>query len=158
MNRGDRCVFCAIVAGQLTPGVLAYRDAQTAVFPSLHQQPRNRGHMLVVPVPHVAQIYDVDGALGGALMSTVARVARAVKAAFGADGITIRQNNEPHGGQDVFHVHFHVIPRFAGDRFDLGDDRFPFGASTVPDSERVTQAAAVRDALRTFGPERGPTV
>jgi diadenosine tetraphosphate (Ap4A) HIT family hydrolase len=50
------CVFCRIVAGKLTPGVVAFRDSQTAVFPSRDQQPRNRGHLLVVPVRHVAHI------------------------------------------------------------------------------------------------------
>ena len=56
---GASCVFCRIVRGEATPGVLAFCDGQTAAFPSRHQQPRNRGHMLVVPVPHVAQIYDI---------------------------------------------------------------------------------------------------
>ena len=114
-----QCVFCAIASGELSPQVLAHRDERTAVFPSLPQQPRNQGHMLVVPTSHVAHIY----------------------------GVTIRQNNEPHGGQDVFHVHFHVIPRFAGDWFDEGEDRFPLGAREVSIDDRIRQAAAVRDAL-----------
>lgn len=141
------CVFCVIVRGESTPDVIACSDHHTAVFPSLHQHPRNQGHMLVVPAAHVAQIYEVEGILAGALMSTLARVARAVKHAFAADGISVRQANEPHGGQDVMHVHFHVIPRFAGDDFDIGDDRFPFGAVEVPIHERVKQAAAVRAEL-----------
>ena len=72
-------------------------------------------------------------------MTTLWRTAAAVKAAFSADGVTIRQNNEKHGGQDVFHVHFHVIPRFEGDEFDLGAERFPFGAVEVPLDERIEQ-------------------
>lgn len=139
-ERPEPCVFCSIVRGELTPGVVAFRDAHTAVFPSLHQQPCNRGHVLVVPVRHVAQIYDVDVELAGPLMITLVRVAAAVKSAFGADGISVRQSNERHGGQDVFHVHFHVVPRYAGDGFDSGDDRFPYGAAEVPLTERVEQA------------------
>jgi diadenosine tetraphosphate (Ap4A) HIT family hydrolase len=77
------CVFCRIVSGELTPGVLACCDSQTAVFPSLHQQARNRGHMLVVPSRHVAHIYNVGGDLAGALMTTLARVAAAVKVVRG---------------------------------------------------------------------------
>lgn len=142
------CVFCRIVRGELNPEVLAFRDSLTAVFPCLGQQPRNRGHMLVVPARHVAQIYDIGGDLAGPLMTTLARVAAAVKAVCSADGVTIRQNNERHGGQDVFHVHFHVIPRFAGDSFDTGDDRFPFGAIEVPLAERVEQARRLSAALR----------
>jgi histidine triad (HIT) family protein len=103
--------------------------------------------MLVVPVSHIAQIYDVEGEIASALMTTVAGVARALKEAFAADGISVRQNNEPHGGQDVFHVHFHVIPRFADDGFTTGETPFPLGAVEVPLSERVKQAAVLRKAL-----------
>lgn len=142
------CVFCRIVCGELTPEVLAFCDRQTAVFPCLHQQPRNRGHMLVVPTRHVAQIYEIGDDLAGPLMTTLVRVAAAVKAVCGADGVSIRQNNERHGGQDVFHVHFHVIPRFAGDGFTTGQDRFPFGAVVVPLKERVEQAEKLTAALR----------
>jgi histidine triad (HIT) family protein len=144
---GTPCPFCGIASGALTPEVVAYRDQNTAVFPSRHQQPRNHGHMLVIPIIHVAQIYDIEGVLSGALMTTVARVARALKEAFAAEGVSVRQNNETHGGQDVFHVHFHVIPRFAGDGFTTGEARFPFGAVEVPLHERLKQAAALRDAL-----------
>lgn len=145
------CVFCRILSGELTPDVLAFRDSQTAVFPSLHQQHRNRGHMLVVPTRHVAQIYEIGGDLAGPLMTTLARVAAAVKAVCGADGVSVRQNNEQHGGQDVFHVHFHVIPRFAGDGFTSGNDRFPLGAVEVPLDERIDQAAKLSRALGPTG-------
>jgi histidine triad (HIT) family protein len=143
----ETCVFCQILRGEATPGVIAYRDAETAVFPTRGQTARNRGHMLVVPTRHVAQIYDVGADLAGPLMLTVARVAVAVKAAFAADGVTIRQNNEKPGGQDVFHVHFHVIPRYAGDSFDVGDERYPFGAKAVSVAERVQQARRLAQAL-----------
>ena len=143
----DIGVFCRIVRGELTPEVTAYRDAQSAVFPSRHQQPRNRGHMLVVPTRHVPQIYHIDEEIAGRLMMTLARVSAAVKTAWAADGVSIRQNNEPAGGQDVFHVHFHVIPRFAGDAFDQGEDRFPFGAVEVPLEERIAQARKLAEAL-----------
>jgi histidine triad (HIT) family protein len=141
------CVFCRIVRRELTPEVLAFCDSQTAMFPSLHQQPRNRGHMLVVPTRHVAQIYEISDDLAGPLMTTLVRAAAVVKAVCCAEGVSIRQNNERHGGQDVFHVHFHVIPRFAGDAFTTGNDRFPFGANEVPLEERVEQAKKVSEAL-----------
>jgi histidine triad (HIT) family protein len=99
--------------------------------------------MLVVPVSHVVDIYRVEGELAGPLMTTLSRVARAVKQAFAADGVSVRQNNEAHGGQDVFHLHFHVVPRFAGDRFNSGGAR----SVEVPVAERIRQAAAVRDVL-----------
>jgi histidine triad (HIT) family protein len=143
------CVFCRILRGELTPGVVAFRDSQTAVFPSRGQQPRNRGHMLVVPIRHVAQIYEVDGDLAGPLMTTLARVAAAVKAVCSADGVSIRQNNGHHSGQDVFHIHFHVVPRFMGDGF-TGLDRSR-GMVEVSVEERIEQARNLSDALRLPG-------
>jgi histidine triad (HIT) family protein len=101
--------------------------------------------MLVVPIRHVAQIYDVDRDLAGPLMATLARVAAAVKAVCSADGVSIRQNNDRHGGQDVFHLHFHVVPRFAGDEF-RGLDR-SLGMIEVSIDERVDQARRLSDAL-----------
>ena len=146
------CVFCRILAGELTPGVVAFRDSQTAVFPSRDQQPRNRGHMLVVPVRHVAQIHEVDADLAGPLMTTLARVSAAVKTVCGADGISIRQNNGTHGGQDVFHLHFHVIPRFAGDGF-TGLDR-SLGMLDLSVEERIEQARKLSAELGWTGATR----
>ena len=144
----ETCVFCRIVRGELTPEVLAFRDSKTAVFPSRHQQPRNQGHMLVIPTQHVSHIYDVSDDLAGPLMTTLARVAAAVKGVCSADGVSIRQNNEPHAGQDVFHLHFHVIPRFSEDGFNTGDGRFPFGAVEISLEERIKQGRRVHEALQ----------
>jgi histidine triad (HIT) family protein len=145
------CVFCRIVRRELTPEVVAFRDDHTAVFPARGQQPRNRGHMLVVPIRHIPQLYDIGAELAGPLMTTLARVAAAVKLVSSAHGVSVRQNNERHGGQDVFHVHFHVIPRFADDGFNSGDNRFPYGVIEVPLVERVRQAAELSEALRKIG-------
>ena len=139
------CVFCRILRGDLTPGVVAFRDSKTAVFPSRAQQPRNRGHMLVVPVRHVVQIGDVGDELAGPLMTTLASVATAVQAVCAADGVSIRQNNGRHGGQDVFHLHFHVIPRFANDGFTgLAGS---LGAVELSLEERMEQARRLSQAL-----------
>jgi histidine triad (HIT) family protein len=102
--------------------------------------------MLVVPVRHVSHIYELGGGLAGPLMTTLARVATAVKKVCGADGVSIRQNNERAGGQDVFHVHFHVIPRFADDGFTALDRSL--GAVEVPVEERVEQAKKLAKALQ----------
>ena len=142
------CVFCSIVSGDRTPQTVAHRDEATVVFPSLHQRPQNPGHMLVIPTAHIPYIYEVDETLGGVLMATVAAVARAVKVVWSADGVVIRQNNEKHGDQDVFHVHFHVIPRFAGDGFNRGKDRHPLGVVEIPELERIDQARKVQADLK----------
>ena len=146
MKPATPCIFCQIVQGELTPGVLAYCDNVTAVFPSRLQQPRNRGHMLVLPVRHVAQIYEIEDDLAGPVMMALTRVAAAVKKVFAADGVSIRQNNEQAAGQDVFHLHFHVIPRFADDGF-MALDR-SLGAIEVPIEARIDQARKVGEAIR----------
>lgn len=60
----------------------------------------------------------------------------------------MRQNNEPHGDQDVFHVHFHVMPRFANDGFNSVSDRYPLGSVEIPYEERIDQPSKVRDFLK----------
>lgn len=142
------CVFCAIGRGDRDSDLIAFRDEHTVVIPSLHQRPRNQGHMLVLPVAHIPYIYDVESVVGAALMSTLSAVSRAVKESSSAHGVSVRQNNEPHGGQDLFHLHFHVIPRFENDGFNDGDDRFPYGVVEIDRGARRTQADRVRAALR----------
>ena len=80
-------------------------------------------------------------------MDTISRVARAAKPAFSADGIAIKQHNDRYGGQDIFHVHFHVFPCFKGDGFFRGAERFPMGLEEVPLEERVAQSMLLREAL-----------
>jgi diadenosine tetraphosphate (Ap4A) HIT family hydrolase len=104
--------------------------------------------MLVVSDEHLSNIYALDRRIGAALMATVCAVAGALKRAWHADGVSVRQNSEPAGGQDVFHLHFHVVPRFANDGFELGEDRFPFGVTEVPLDERIAQATMRREALK----------
>jgi histidine triad (HIT) family protein len=110
----DPCIFCQIVAGGAERSVVA-EDAGTLAFMNLFQHTDVGGHVLVVPKRHVRDIYALDTDTAGAVFALAARVARAVKQAMAPDGITIVQNNEPAGGQDVFHLHMHVIPRRNGD-------------------------------------------
>jgi diadenosine tetraphosphate (Ap4A) HIT family hydrolase len=146
-----QCVFCAIAASGLTSELLIYRDHQTAVFPSRYQHPRNQGQLVVVPVVHIPHIYDVEGILAGALMATLAKVARAVKHVCDADGISVRQNSDVVAAEELYHLHFEVVPRFYADGFSSRESD-PFGALEVPRHERVRQASAVRAELR--GPGR----
>ncbi len=107
-------MFCQIVAGQRDVGVIAYEDDDVVVFASRHQRVTNEGHMLLVTRRHFRNLYDLPAELDTAVLGGVRRTARAVERAFRASGTTIRQNNDP-PGQDVFHVHFHVIPRHVDD-------------------------------------------
>ncbi len=110
------CVFCKIVAGRL-PAAKVHEDDSTLAFMDIGEV--NPGHVLVVAKPHVENIYGLDDALAGALLATAARVARAVKAAYSPEGITLYQANGIAAGQTVFHFHIHVVPRYRGDGLKL---------------------------------------
>src|SRR5690606_24091045 len=71
-------------------------------------------HSLVIPKRPARNLLDVDGAALTAVMATTQRIARACLTAFDADGVTVQQFNETAGGQVVFHLHVHVLPRFEG--------------------------------------------
>jgi histidine triad (HIT) family protein len=113
----DDCVFCKIIAGQL-PAAVVYRDETVMAFMSLQQL--NEGHTLIIPIQHFKNIYELPDDLAGPLLSTAARIARAVKREFKADGVWVSQFNEPAAGQSVFHYHLHVIPRHSSDNLLRG--------------------------------------
>lgn len=129
---GYDCPFCRLVAGEAT-GLTDQRDVvrrsggATAIM-SPHWWPGNRGHVLVVPNGHHENLYALPPEAGHAVMDLVREIAVALKAAYGCDGVTVRQNNEPAGGQDVWHVHAHVVPRYDNDAFHSNITRFSFAA------------------------------
>lgn len=139
------CPFCRYVAGSYDRSLIAYEDAETLVVPSLHQRPRNRGHCLVATRTHVDTIYALDDATAASLLLVVRSAAIAIKQAFRADGISVRQNNEVAAGQDVFHVHVHVIPRYTQDTFER--DAY----IEVPEDVRIHQARALYTCWPTSG-------
>src|SRR5262249_24259424 len=89
-----------------------YEDERTLAF--LDIMPRAPGHTLVLPKAPARNLLDVDPADLAAVMQTAQRIAKAAMTVFTADGITIQQFNESAGGQVVFHLHVHVVPRHAG--------------------------------------------
>jgi len=107
----DMNVFARILRGEL-PCEKVYEDAGCLALMDI--MPRADGHVLVIPKVAARTILDIDtGALAG-LMAGVQIVARAVKAGLAADGLTIQQFNESAGGQVVFHLHVHILPRWTG--------------------------------------------
>jgi histidine triad (HIT) family protein len=104
-------IFARILHGEI-PSTRVYEDAHVVAF--MDVMPQGKGHTLVVPKAPSRNLLDADPATLGPLMAAVQKIARAVKLAFGADGVTIIQFNEPAAGQSVFHLHVHVIPRFDG--------------------------------------------
>jgi histidine triad (HIT) family protein len=104
-------VFAKILRGEL-PAHRVCEDADTLAFMDI--MPRCEGHTLVIPKSPVRNIFDASEGQVLACMRTVQKVSAAVLKAFGADGITILQANEAAGGQVVFHLHVHVMPRWSG--------------------------------------------
>lgn len=104
-------VFAKILRGEL-PSHTVYEDAETLAIMDI--MPRSEGHVLVIPKAACRNVFDAPPDALKAVALTTQKLARAVKAAFDADGVTIQQFNEAAGGQVVFHLHVHVMPRFEG--------------------------------------------
>jgi|SRR5690348_854163 len=114
------CVFCRIIRREL-PAYIISEDENVIVFLSLENHP------LVVPKQHIPNIYALDEATGTDLMRTTIQIARAVKAGLQCEGVYVTQANEPAAGQDVFHLHIHVYPRWEAVDFQTQqiDTRIP---------------------------------
>ena len=111
-NVDFNCIFCAIAAKR-APADIIYESEDALAF--LDINPVTTGHTLVIPKRHSRNVFDIDDASGKAVMHASRVVARALRAAFNADGLTILQSSERAGGQAVFHYHAHLAPRFVGD-------------------------------------------
>lgn len=118
---GYDCPFCRLARGEETSrsgqADIVRRDEHVIAFMSVDWFVGNPGHVLVTPVAHHENLFDLPPELGSPIQAVVRRVAFAMKQAYRCDGITIVQNNEPDGGQDVWHYHVHVFPRFRDDGF-----------------------------------------
>ena len=104
-------VFARILRGEL-PSQTVYEEAETIAIMDI--MPRADGHVLVIPKAACRNVLDASPETLKAVALTTQKLARAVKAAFAADGVTIQQFNEAAGGQTVFHLHIHVVPRYDG--------------------------------------------
>ena len=111
MAYDDDNVFAKIIRGALPCDKIHENDHALSFHDIAPQAPV---HALVIPKQPARNVLDVEADSLAAVMRTVQKVARASMTAFGADGVTVQQFNEPAGGQVVFHLHFHIIPRFDG--------------------------------------------
>lgn len=110
-------VFDMIVAGDI-PAYKIYEDDDVLAFLDLSQA--TPGHTLVIPKQHVTDIFAYDEALASRVLSKLPQIARAIKASDERIvGLNILSNNGEAAGQSVFHSHFHLIPRYVDDNFDV---------------------------------------
>ena len=133
-------VFAKILRGEI-PSNRVYEDDHTVALMDI--MPRADGHVLVIPKTPCRNMLDATPEQLAAVMATVQRMAQAVKAAFDADGVTIQQFNEAAGGQEVFHLHVHVLPRHEGIAMRP--------AGNMGDFDRIAQHADKIRAALNFG-------
>jgi len=132
------CIFCKILAGQL-PASFVYRDETCAAFMDI--QPVNPGHVLVIPNDHAASLADLDPSTGAHLFRIGQRMAAALRASgIRCEGVNFFLADGEAAGQEVFHVHLHVFPRYAGDGFGL---TFGPGYITLPPRTNLDEIAAM---------------
>ena len=108
----DGCPFCEIAAGPHEQEVVASTN-QLVAF--LCEPPATSGHTLIVPRAHRSDIWDVEPEEAAAAMQLAHRLAGVMRDELGAVGVNLRQNSGERAGQDVFHFHLHVVPRYDGD-------------------------------------------
>jgi histidine triad (HIT) family protein len=132
-------IFAKILRGEI-PSYKVYEDADAIVF--MDVMPQSLGHALVVPKAESRNLLDADPAVLAKIIPLVQKVAVAAKAAFEADGITIMQFNEPAGGQTVFHLHFHIIPRYEGQPLQIHARKMEDAAVLAANAEKLKLALA----------------
>jgi histidine triad (HIT) family protein len=148
----SHCIFCDLIHGAGEASV-CYEDAQALAFMDI--QPVNAGHVLVVPKEHLESLEDVPAELAMHLFEVALRLAPIVRRVGGSDDMNIVVNSGEAAGQDVFHYHVHLIPRVAGDGFDIP---LPFNGSAMPDRTLLDAMAAriiaeLRDPCRSTSRE-----
>jgi histidine triad (HIT) family protein len=130
-------IFAKILRGDI-PSHRVYEDEHTVAF--MDVMPQGTGHTLVLSKAPSRNLLDADPATLGRLMQTVQKIARAVKVAFAADGVMIVQYNEAASGQTIYHLHVHVIPRFAGVPLKPHSDQMEDQQVLATNAEKVRRA------------------
>ena len=124
----ENCIFCKIANGEI-PAATLYEDEDFRVI--LDLGPASKGHALILPKAHAANIYELPDEMAAKVMVLAKKMATAMTEALKCDGFNIVQNNGECAGQTVFHFHMHLIPRYASDpalpehtHLTLSDDEF----------------------------------
>lgn len=109
----ENCIFCKIANGEI-PAATLYEDENFRVI--LDLGPASKGHALILPKSHAANIYELSDEMAAKAMILAKKMATAMTEALKCDGFNIVQNNGECAGQTVFHFHMHLIPRYKGDQ------------------------------------------
>lgn len=109
----ENCIFCKIINGEI-PSAKVYEDEHVYAFLDISQV--TKGHTLVIPKIHTTNIYDTPADVAGKLFAHVPRIANAIRKVFKPAGMNILNNNEKAANQTVFHLHFHLIPKYENEQ------------------------------------------
>lgn len=129
------CIFCKIANGEI-PSKTIYEDEEFRAI--LDLGPASRGHALVLPKKHFADLFEMDDATASKVFVVAKRVAARMNKALGCAGFNLLQNNGEVAGQSVFHFHMHLIPRYQGDSVGL-----PAWKPGAPTQEELEETAAL---------------
>lgn len=132
----SRCAFCEIVAGRL-PASIVYEDEISIGFMDIF--PVHPGHTLVIPRRHAVDLVHCPLDIAAHLFSVSAQLAPSIVSATGADGFNVWTANGEEAGQEIFHLHLHILPRYRNDTFGL---RFPKGYPVEANREELEEMAA----------------
>lgn len=135
----SQCAFCSIVAEE-SPAYRLYENEKTLAF--LDIEPATLGHTLVIPKAHHETVTDMSKSLAGSVFKTVHRVACGLESVYQLEGYNIIQTNGSAAGQDVFHAHVHIIPRYGDETLTIGWD-----GETIDETTQQKVAEKVRDHL-----------
>jgi histidine triad (HIT) family protein len=140
------CPFCEIVAGRRRQEIV-YADDTVVGF--LCEPPATWGHVLIVPRQHRTDIWEIPSEEAGSAIVAAKLVAEVVRSELGAVGVNLRQNSGSKAGQDVFHFHLHVVPRYSDDTLLAGCvwGMPPWEPPTGGDAERQRVAEAIRRGI-----------
>ena len=108
----DHCIFCKLASGEFASATVYEDNLFRAI---LDISPATKGHTLVIPKRHMANLFELDGKELEKALSVIQKIATAVQKTMNCDGINVLQNNGIAAGQSVFHLHFHIIPRYDND-------------------------------------------
>lgn len=126
--KDDNCIFCKLANGEI-PTATLYEDDEFRVI--LDLGPATKGHALILPKEHYANIYEIDEEVAGRAFQLAKRMVTKLTEVLGCDGYNIVQNNGEAAGQTVFHFHMHLIPRYKND-----DAGFGWKSSELKDADR----------------------
>ncbi len=136
----DDCIFCKIAGGQV-PAATLYEDEEFRVI--LDLGPATRGHALILPKEHYADLTELDDAVAAKVLPLAGKMGAAMTRALGCAGFNVVQNNGEAAGQTVKHFHVHIIPRYQG-----GPRIVAWEPGTLEDEEKEQIVKAVREQLR----------